>query len=250
MTPLCKEHSIPFLWTDDINTPDSLNWIRGVSPDIIFCFGWSQLIKRELLNIPESGVIGFHPAALPQNRGRHPLIWALALGLDRTASTFFFMDEGADSGDILSQRYVQILYEDNAGTLYEKITRTALEQIEEFIPRLEKKSFRRVPQNHSKANIWRKRAKADGKIDFRMSSRSVYNLVRALTKPYIGAHIEYRGKEIKIWAVKEIPLIQPNTEPGKVLNVRDNTFTVKTSDGSVLILEHEFETLPCIGEYL
>ena len=36
------------------------------------------------------GVLGFHPSELPKNRGRHPLIWALALGLKKSASTFFY----------------------------------------------------------------------------------------------------------------------------------------------------------------
>ena len=58
-------------------------------PDIIFCFGWSRLIKEELLKIPKKGVVGYHPAMLPKNRGRHPLIWALALGIKTTGSTFF-----------------------------------------------------------------------------------------------------------------------------------------------------------------
>jgi methionyl-tRNA formyltransferase len=83
------------------------------------------------------GVVGFHPAALPENRGRHPLIWALVLGLEETASTFFFMDEGADSGDLLSQRRISIEPADDAGSLYARITEVAMCQIREFVPLLE-----------------------------------------------------------------------------------------------------------------
>ncbi|WP_408641721.1 DUF4422 domain-containing protein [Sporofaciens musculi] len=53
-------------------------------------------------------------------------------------------------------------------------------------------------------NSWRKRGKTDGKIDWRMSVRAIYNLVRALAKPYVGAHFEYQGLEYKVWKVKEI----------------------------------------------
>ena len=66
--------------------------------------GWSRIIGKELLAVPPKGIVGYHPAALPANRGRHPIIWALALGLKETASTFFFMDNGADSGPIISQK--------------------------------------------------------------------------------------------------------------------------------------------------
>jgi methionyl-tRNA formyltransferase len=66
------------------------------------------------------GVAGYHPTKLPMNRGRHPLIWALALRLKNSVSTFFFMNEGADSGDILSQVDFKILYQDDAQSLYDK----------------------------------------------------------------------------------------------------------------------------------
>ena len=62
---------------------------------------------NRILDLAPLGIIGFHPAALPRNRGRHPIVWALVLGLEETASTFFFMDKGADTGDILSQEKIK-----------------------------------------------------------------------------------------------------------------------------------------------
>ena len=103
LRPIADKKNIPVRYTPDINSESNLCWIQDLKPDVIFCFGWSRLIQKDLLDLPNLGVIGFHPAALPANRGRHPIIWALVLGLQETASTFFFMDEGADSGDIISQ---------------------------------------------------------------------------------------------------------------------------------------------------
>ena len=250
LTPLCKENKIPYKFVDDINSKENIEWINTLNPDIIFCFGWSSLIKKELLNLPIMGVIGYHPASLPQNRGRHPLIWALVLGLKQSASTFFFMQEGADDGDILSQEEFEILYEDDAKSLYNKVSKVALNQIESFLPKLQNNSFQRTKQNHDKANIWRKRGKADGKIDFRMTSNAIYNLVRALAKPYVGAHIEYKGQDISVWKVEEINFDKNNIEFGKVLENDDNTITVRTYDKAIKIIEHDFKELPKVGEYL
>jgi len=119
LTPIAEQAGIPVRHTPNLNDSDVLGWIREREPDVIFCFGWSRLIRAPLLTLPPLGVIGFHPAALPANRGRHPLIWALVLGLTETASTFFFLDQGTDSGDILSQVVVRIAPEDDAGLLYE-----------------------------------------------------------------------------------------------------------------------------------
>ena len=50
LRPVCISNSIPFLFVDNINSPNSVKWIKDLNPDVIFCFGWSSLIKKEVLN--------------------------------------------------------------------------------------------------------------------------------------------------------------------------------------------------------
>jgi len=250
LKPLSDINEVPCLYVDDINSTKSVEWIKNLNPDVIFCFGWSSLIKKDILAVAPMGIVGYHPAKLPKNRGRHPLIWALALGLKESASTFFFMDEGADTGDILSQVDFEISYQDDARNLYDKVVNIALIQIEEFIPALEKGTYTRIKQNEKESNVWRKRNELDGEIDFRMNSRSIYNLTRALTKPYVGAHIKFNETNYSVWKVKESNDFQENIEPGKVLRVFDKIFVVKSYDGAIEIIEHDFKEMPKVGEYL
>ncbi len=251
LEPICKKHNIPYMKTDNINSNKVLNWVKDFTPDIAFCFGWSQLIKKELMSLPSMGIVGFHPAMLPANRGRHPLIWALVLDeMDSTGSTFFFMDEGADTGDILSQEKIPIFYEDKAIDLYKRVTEQALKQIVEFLPKLQNRTFKKIVQNNSNANTWRKRTKKDGLIDFRMPSRAIYNLVRALSHPYVGAHIEFKEQEIKVWDAREIIDENNNFEPGKVIDIKDNGIVIKCYDNAIWIDSSEFTSLPLVGEYL
>ena len=250
LKPLCDVNTIPCLYVNDINSKESVGWIENLNPDVIFCFGWSSLIKKDILAVAPMGIVGYHPTKLPINRGRHPLIWALALGLKESASTFFFMDKGADTGDILSQVDFEISYQDDARNLYDKVVETALIQIEEFIPALEKDTYIRIKQNEKESNSWRKRNELDGEIDFRMNSRSIYNLTRALTKPYVGAHIKFNEINYSVWKVKESNDFQENIEPGKVLGVFDKIFVVKSYDGAIEIIEHDFKEMPKVGEYL
>ena len=250
LKPLSDINEVPCLHVEDINSTKSVEWIKNLNPDVIFCFGWSSLIKKDILALAPMGVVGYHPAKLPKNRGRHPLIWALALGLKESASTFFFMDEGADTGDILSQVDFEISYQDDARNLYDKVVETALIQIEEFIPALEKDTYIRIKQNEKESNSWRKRNELDGEIDFRMNSRSIYNLTRALTRPYVGAHIKFNEINYSVWKVKESNDFQENIEPGKVLRVFDKIFVVKSYDGAIEIIEHDFKEMPKVGEYL
>ena len=250
LTKVCNQHNIPVEYMPDINTKINIDRIRSYSPDIIFCFGWSYLLKSRLLKVPTLGVIGYHPANLPKNRGRHPIIWALILWLRETASTFFFMDEGADSGDILSKKKVPIAETDDAESLYNKIIDTAVMQIEKFVPTLVSGNYKRFPQKKESGNYWRKRDRIDGKIDWRMSAKSIDNLVRGLTKPYAGAHFEIDNKEIKVWKVEIIIYDKKNIEPGKIIEIKDSCTIVKAGEDAIRLIEIEpFVDLE-IGSYL
>jgi len=252
LEPISSHNKIPVIRTKDINSQKVINWIQELSPDVIFCIGWSRLINKKILQIPSIGVIGYHPAALPLNRGRHPLIWALVLGLERTASTFFFMDEGADSGDIIDQRQIVITEDDDAGTLYVKMVKVAQEQMKSILSSLINGNYKRISQNNSEANVWRKRDNKDGQIDWRMSASSIYNLVRGLTKPYVGAHFVTEGKEYKVWKSRVVSCVNAdNIEPGKVMVVnRDRIPCIMCGDDCIELLEVDPVLFTSKGSYL
>lgn len=251
LTEVACKKKIPVKYVDDINSQDCVEWISYKKPDVIFCFGWSQILKERMLHIAPLGVIGFHPAALPYNRGRHPIIWALVLGLKETASTFFFMDSKADSGDILSQRSIAIDYLDDARSLYDKVVNTALKQIEEFFFTLENGSYLRIKQNHSLANLWRKRGKEDGIIDWRMSADGIYNLVRGLARPYVGAHFEHNQIEYKVWQAEVVECYVVNIEPGNIINfVAAGIPVVKCGSNALKLIEVQPKLDAELGKYL
>lgn len=253
LTPLCQDNEIPFLYDSQSHSNKKIEFIKTHNPDVIYCFGWSYLLPKSVISIPKYGVIGFHPALLPNNRGRHPIIWALFLGLKKTGSTFFIMDEGTDTGDIISQREIEIDSFDDAGTLYDKIRNTAITQMLDFTNQLQTKSeFKKIiKQDKVEGNSWRKRGRIDGKIDFRMNTEAILNLIRALTKPYIGAHIEFNDQDIKIWSGKAVKKVySDNIEPGKILESKENKIIVKTYDSAIELSDHEFEVFPLKNQYL
>ncbi|CDD00722.1 formyltransferase family protein [Waltera sp.] len=250
MAPLCKKYGIPYLFIHNVNDDEAVEFIKKCHPDIGYCFGWSQLIKNDVIKIFPMGMVGYHPAALPNNRGRHPIIWALALGLTETASSFFMIEKDADTGDIISQEKVEITYEDDAKTLMDKLLTCGAKQVVSITEKFEYGGIKRVSQKQG--NNWRKRGKSDGQIDWRMSSRTIYNLVRALAKPYVGAHFMLGEDEVKVWKVREV-IDQDNNyvniEPGKIIDVNEENIIVKTGDNLIELLEHTPITVK-IGDYL
>ncbi len=231
---------------------DEYGHIREYNPDVILILGFSQIIPKRILEIPTIGCIGSHPALLPRNRGRHPIIWAIANGLRKSGITLFWIDEGVDSGDIWTQKEFEIDEFDNASSIYQKVEELTVDLFRKNIPELENGIVKRIKQDESKANYCRKRTYKDGEIDWRMSSKRIYDLVRALYKPYVGAHCIYKGKEIKIWKVNILDLDEglESIEPGKVLFKTGSSIQVKTGDGLIDIVVHEFGQIPEIGEYL
>jgi methionyl-tRNA formyltransferase len=241
----------PILFIEDC--PDDVSqasWVQALKPDIVFCVGWSRILDSKMLRIPPYGVIGYHPAALPANRGRHPLVWALALGLKKTASTFFMMDKGVDSGPIVSQATVDIQFSDDAQDLYIKMLELIPIQIKNICSDITHDRFNPCPQDHRLASYWRKRSSADGEIDWRMSSLNIYNLVRSLAKPYPGAHAIIDGKIIKIWKCRIVECSLDNIEPGRVIDVTEEGFLIKCGDGAIEIPLHDLPIAPKIGAYL
>jgi methionyl-tRNA formyltransferase len=252
LSGVCKSNDIPFHVEDIKNKNESMEFMRIYQPDIIYCFGWSYLIEKEFIDMPPKGIIGFHPAKLPQNRGRHPIIWALALGLEVTASTFFQMEKGADTGPILSQIDVQITQKDDAKTLYNKILDSMALQIKDFTLALANGTAEFTYQDHSKATTWRKRTRKDGLIDWRMEATDIYNLIRALAKPYPGAEFQYMDKLQLVWESRiSKELYSRNIEPGTVLSIRDASMIVKTGGNTAIELFNlQMNDLPQIGDYL
>lgn len=250
LEPVAHNAGIPVLNVDGNDKAGMADWIADKNPEVIFCFGWSYLLGPEILSIPEHGVIGYHPALLPRNRGRHPIIWALALGLSETGSSFFIMDEGADSGDIVSQRRIAIGDTDDARSLYKKLQDAALEQLDEITDGLLSGILQRIPQDPTLASYWRKRSKRDGEIDWRMPAQGIFNLVRALTHPYVGAHCVNGDREYKVWRAATAYAPDADLEPGRVLAVDGGAITVKCGDGAVTLIEHEISDFPETGACL
>jgi methionyl-tRNA formyltransferase len=252
--PIAAAKAVPVAYQEDLDTDATSAWLAGLAPDVVFCFGWSRLLPPSILSIPPLGVVGFHPAPLPRGRGRHPIIWALALGLEETASTFFLMDEGADTGPILSQTAISIIPSDDAASLYDKICSTAIGQIADFVPAMSRGEIRPVPQDGSTATQWRKRGKFDGRIDWRMPARSVANLVRALARPYPGAHFETReGSEVLVWKARVLDANpDPFLVPGSVLDCAPDAswFDVRCADKPIRILSHQGDFTPRAGDWL
>lgn len=233
-----KEADVPFFYAEDMDDAQFSSLLRKFELDVVFVIGWSRLLGGDVLTIPKFGAVGYHPAALPRNRGRHPLIWSLALGLSETASTFFSLDLDADSGPILSQVPLAIDKTDYAADLYAKALSVIPDQLREVVAQLNSGLAGLKPQDHVTASYWRKRGLSDGSIDWRMAAETIYNLVRALSHPYPGAEFMVGQSSVRVWRCEVVESEVPqDAEPGKVLAIGHKGVVVKAGIGAVLLVD-------------
>jgi len=232
---ITQKHCVPLHKSKKIDDT-AIAKIQELNPDIIFVFGWSQLLPNELIKIPPKGCIGMHPTLLPRGRGRAAIPWALIKGLDKTGLTIFYLSEGADTGDIIGQKEIAIEFEDNAESLYAKVISAGRNLILEYLSKLENGTAPRIKQDDKKATLWPKRMPDDGLIDWNKSLIEIYNLIRGLSHPYPGAFSYYKNKKIYIYSAKYVENLS-NVEPGTIIEVSEQGLLVSAWEYAILINE-------------
>jgi UDP-4-amino-4-deoxy-L-arabinose formyltransferase/UDP-glucuronic acid dehydrogenase (UDP-4-keto-hexauronic acid decarboxylating) len=246
---LALELDIPVYAADDINHPKWVEKIRSLQPDFLFSFYYRDIIKRAILDIPRMGCLNLHGSLLPGYRGRAPINWVLVNGETESGVTLHYMTEKADAGDIVCQQVVPILEEDTATTLNTRMVQAAGEMLDEYLPRLQAGSAPRTPQDHSQATYFGRRTPADGNIDWNRSSRDIYNLIRAVTRPYPGA-FTFRGHiKLTIWSARLAEAPAEDNAPGTVLSI--DPLVIACGEGALAIQIGQAEDgLPTKGPQL
>jgi len=221
-----------------ISDTENVQRLRELKPNIIFVIGFSQLIPKEILELPSNGCIGMHPTLLPAHRGRAPIPWAIINGLKKTGSTMFYLDEDVDSGQIICQVEYVVDNDETASTLYNKMIKAFVQLMRENFPLLVQGNAPKVKQDKSKASYWAKRTPKDGLIDWNNSAYEIWTLVRATTHPYPGAFTRSNGKKLVIWSADLLEVHKGN--PGKVVSSKDNGFVVGCGQGSIVVKTVQF----------
>lgn len=196
---IAAKHNVPLLKINNVNDKEVIDTLIKYSIDWLFIIGWSQIARSELLNTPKKGCIGMHPTLLPVGRGRAAIPWAIIKGLDKTGVTMFKLDEGVDTGDIVTQGEIILDNEITATELYDKVNRMHTQLIRDKWVDIISDNIKPIKQNEKLATEWPGRKPEDGQITRNMTMDEAHTLVRATTHPYPGAFILTNDSKIIIW---------------------------------------------------
>ena len=236
---LAQKNNIPTFTPEKLGTEDVQN-IKNLAPDIILSVYYRSLISDEILKVAPLGAFNMHGSLLPKYRGRAPINWVLVKGEKETGATLHYMVAKADAGDIVGQKVVAISNEDTALTLTQKVTAAACEIIKEVYPLIETKNLKPRKQDMSISTYFGRRTPADGLIDWNQNAQTIYNLIRAVTKPFPGAFFEENGKKIIIWRAKVLPT---KTQAAAGTTVSKKPYIITAADKDLEILEYEVQEI-------
>jgi methionyl-tRNA formyltransferase len=202
---------------------------------------YSQIIPKEILDAPKYGCINLHGSLLPRCRGAACIQKPIMDGDGESGVTVMLMDEGLDTGPILSQKEIKIENNDTTGTMFEKVSQAGAELL---IPTLRDYIDGKIkPQPQvGTADYVGQIKKKNGHIDFTKSAVEIERFIRAMT-PWPGAfafaNVNGQEKMIKIISV-EHQAIDRQGQAGE-LACHDNNLLLQCQDQALKILEIQLE---------
>lgn len=225
------ELGLPVWQPGPLRRSENLEELRRLAPDVIVVAAFGQILRREVLELPRLRCLNVHASLLPRYRGASPIAGAILAGDRETGVTIMLMDEGLDTGDILSQRAIPIAQDDTTATLSEKLSKVGAELLLETLPRWSKGTLPRQPQDESQTTQTRLLRKEDGVMDWRLPAEVLARQVRAYT-PWPGAATTWRGKMLKVLrvAVQEAGTTQHETPQSEEVQGGIGQVSLQASD--------------------
>ena len=245
---LAAKKNIPIFQPEKLRDPASLKILHSLHPDLIVVVAYGQILSPSVLSIPPRGCVNVHASLLPKYRGAAPITWAILKGEQRTGVVTMFMDPGLDTGPILLTEETEIAAEDTAGTLHDRLSSIGASLLLKTLDGLERETISPRPQDHSQATYASKITKEDGRIDWNMPARELFNRLRAFD-PWPGAFTRWGGRILKLfhpWPVEEVEE-ETKEKPGTVVQVSEKDLTITTSHGYLRVREVQLENRPRMG---
>jgi methionyl-tRNA formyltransferase len=226
---------VPVIYTFDVNEPTFLEKLKVIKPELIMSAAYPQIFSEELIKIPSSGAVNFHPSLLPKFRGAHPHFWAIAKGEKVSGLTAHYMTVTIDDGDIIAQVDFPI-WQYTYSEFYNKIVEEVpaiIKMVELFL--IEKKGRAR-PQNDEDASYFREPREIHKRIFWNIHlAEEIKNLIRTEQ-----AFCYFRSAKVgclnaSITRTNRNLTNDVNVEPGTIVDLKNDCIVIKAIDGCINI---------------
>lgn len=232
---LAVESGIPVLQPERAKDETFIEELRAYNPDIIVVAAYGKILPKAILDMPKYGCINVHTSLLPDYKGAAPIQWAILNGEKETGVTIMYMDEGCDTGDIISAETLLIADDETGGSLHDKLAKLGGELLVRTLPSVLDGSCSRTPQEKGVGRYVSIIDKSLGNLNFACPAVELERYIRGLD-PWPCAFTKLDGKLLKLWKAY---VIDEETEetPGTVLAGDKKALRVATGDGILAVTE-------------
>jgi methionyl-tRNA formyltransferase len=231
----------PIIAPERVNSPEVLERIEALRPDVIVVVAYGQLLCRRLLQIAPHGCVNGHFSLLPKYRGAAPVQSAIANGESVSGVTVMRLSEGMDEGDILLTAEEPIYCDDTGESYMERLAILGAVAMVKALRLMERGEIRARPQDHARATYAPKMKKDQGLIDWNEPAVVIERRIRAYY-PWPGAytflpayavknHSDGRLKVLAAELDKSCAVRAAHAVPGTICASNASGVAVATGDG-------------------
>ena len=193
-------NNLTFLQPTNLKDESFLEELKSLNANLQIVVAF-RMLPAVVWNMPKLGTFNLHASLLPNYRGAAPINWAIINGDTKTGVTTFFIDDKIDTGAMILSSEIEIIPNENAGQLHDRLMQLGSTTVIETLSLIEKDN---VTTTRQKENLDIKTAyklnKENCKIDWTKSAIEIYNLIRGLS-PYPAAWCFLRDTSSE-WTVK------------------------------------------------
>ena len=233
------KHNIEVFQPVKIKTPEAVEVLKGYGADLFVVAAFGQILSKEILDMPKFGCVNIHASLLPKYRGAAPIQWAILDGEKETGVTIMQMNEGLDTGDMLTKVIVPIEDTDTGESLFDKLAEAGAKLLIETIPQIEAGTLHPEAQDDSLSTYAKMIKKEMGLIDWKKEAVVLERLVRGMNS-WPSAYTHFNGKTLKVWEAG-VELKEAKAEPGTVVEVTKNSIKVQTGQNLLVLKQIQLE---------
>ena len=222
--------NLPVRTPTSLNIPDEKSFLKSKDITLGIVVAYGQILKKDILDIPEYGWINIHYSLLPKLRGAAPIQRALINNDKTTGISIMKINEGLDAGPICNQYSLNILDNENSEELSLRLSNLASEKILENVDNIFEDKALFQDQDHSSSTYAKKILKDEGKINWQEDNKKIIGKINGLYSGP-GAWFEFKSERYKILKAE---LSIKNGKPGYVLS---DSLEIGCGENSIKVIE-------------
>lgn len=225
-----EELGIPVFTPKTLRSETAQLEFKALQPDLVIVVAYGLILPKAILDIPPLGCINIHASLLPRWRGAAPLQRAVMAGDDQTGITIMKMDEGLDTGPMLSKCAIPLTLETTTLMLQEELSHKGADLLLETLPPYIAGELQPLLQPETGITYADKLSKEESQWDWRQPAEVLLRQLRAL-HPWPGVYFDHAGISIKVREALLCP--DQQGQPGEIL---DNQLTIACGKGALRLM--------------